>query len=77
MKKVDEYVINNDSLMFIEALFSTLALHNNYIVDNPIELSSTITYDKKWTIEEMLDKSKIYHPLKKIEEHEEYRKKMG
>ena len=77
MKKVDEYVINNDSLMFIEALFSTLALHNNYIVDNPIELSSTITYDKKWTIEEMVDKSKIYHPLKKIEEHEMYRKKMG
>lgn len=77
MEKVDEYVKNNNSLMFIEALFSTLALHNNYIVDNPIELASSITYDKKWTMEEMKDKSKIYHPLKKIEEHEMYRKKMG
>jgi hypothetical protein len=77
MERVDEYVNNNNSLMFIEALFSTLALHNNYLVDNPEELASSITYDKKWSIEEMTDKNKIYHPLKKIEEHEMYRKRMG
>ena len=77
MEKVDEYVRNNNSLMFIEALFSTLALHNNYLVDNPEELASSITYDKKWDIEEMTDINKIYHPLKKIESHKMYRKKMG
>jgi hypothetical protein len=76
MQKVDNYVKNNSSLMFIEALFSTLALHNNYIVDNPIEMASTITYDKKWNIDDITDESKIYHPLKKTEDHEMYRKKM-
>jgi hypothetical protein len=73
MEKIDEYVKNNNSLMFIEALFSTLSLHNGFKVDNPEELATSITYDKKWNIGDIVDKRKIYHPLKKIEEHKLYR----
>lgn len=65
--KVDNYV-QDRHLMFIEALFNTLALHNNYKIDNPIEMSETITYNKKWD-KDYIDIAKIYHPFKNIEDH--------
>ena len=68
MDRIDEYV-QDRPLLFIEALFNTLALHNDYIIDNPDEMKETITYNKKWD-REQIDKTKIYHPFKKIEDHE-------
>ena len=73
LDRIDEYV-KDRPLLFIEALFNTLALHNNYKVDNPVELCDTITYDKKWDIDNV-DIIKIYHPFKNIEDHEYIRKK--
>ena len=67
LKQIDKYV-GDRHLMFIEALFNTLALHNGYIVDNPCEIKDTITYDTKWDRDE-LDATKIYHPFKKMEDH--------
>ena len=67
LERVDNY-INDRHLMFIEALFNTLALHYNYIVDNPDELKDTISYDKKWDKDD-IDITKVYHPFKNIDDH--------
>jgi hypothetical protein len=55
-------------LLFIEALFNTLAVHNNYSIEHPIEITETITYDRKWDYDE-IEADKIYHPIKKVEDH--------
>jgi len=73
LKRIDEYV-GDRHLMFIEALFNTLALHNGYVVDNPDEIKDTITYDTQWNRDE-LDTTKIYHPFKKMEDHVYIREK--
>jgi len=73
LKRIDEYV-GDRHLMFIEALFNTLALHNGYVVDNPDEIKNTITYNTQWNRDE-LDVTKIYHPLKKMEDHVYIREK--
>ena len=70
---INDYV-KDRPLLFIESLFNTLALHKQLQVDNPDEMKETITYDKKWD-REQIDISKIYHPFKKMEDHEYIRKK--
>ena len=67
LERVDAYVADRP-LLFIEALFNTLALQNHFIIDNPDELKETITYNKKWDHNE-LDPNKIYHPIKNIDDH--------
>jgi hypothetical protein len=61
-------VKGNTHLIFIEALFNTLALHNTYSIAHPECISNTVTYDTKWNIKD-LDIKNIYHPLKKIDDH--------
>jgi len=73
LKEVDNYV-SDRHLMFIEALFNTLALHHGFTIDNPIEMSETISYDKKWD-RDFIDLAKIYHPFKKIDDHQYIREK--
>jgi hypothetical protein len=67
LDRIDDYV-QDRPLMFIEALFNTLALQNHYSVQNPDEMRYTITYDNQWN-REQVDISCLYHPLKKIEDH--------
>jgi len=71
--RIDEYV-NNRPLMFIESLFTTLSLHNNYCIVTPDELS-TITYDHHWDENEIINPHKIYHPVKNTSIHSFLRKK--
>jgi hypothetical protein len=71
--------VKDRPLMFIEALFSTIAHHRNSIPDqqlihHPDELKDTITYDKKWD-RDQVDITKLYHPFKKMEDHEYIRNK--
>ena len=72
LKEVDLY-LRDRHLMFIEALFNTLALHRGFKVDNPIEMSS-ITYDTKWD-KDYIDIAKIYHPMKIRLDHDYIRKR--
>jgi hypothetical protein len=72
LKEVDLY-LGDRHLMFIEALFNTLALHRGFKVDNPIEMS-TITYDTKWD-KDYIDIAKIYHPMKIRLDHDYIRKR--
>lgn len=67
LDRIDDY-IRDRPLLFIEALFNTLALQNQYQVDTPAELQTTITYNTVWD-REKVDTTKIYHPFKKIEDH--------
>ena len=73
MLHIQNYV-KDRPLLFIEALFSTLAEQNHRFIDHPDELKDTITYDKKWDRDE-IDVSKMYHPFKKMEDHEYIRNK--
>ena len=68
LNDVDNYVKGNTHLIFIEALFNTLALHNSYSIAHPECISNTVTYDTQWNIKD-LDIKNIYHPLKKIDDH--------
>lgn len=74
LKQIDNYIIDRP-LLFIEALFNTLAIHHNYIIDIPQELSC-ITYDVKWNETTIIDKNKIYHPLKQMNLHRQIREAM-
>jgi hypothetical protein len=38
------------------------------VVDNPTEMTDTVTYDRKWDIDN-INITKLYHPIKKIEDH--------
>ena len=66
--------VKDRPLLFIEALFSTLAHQDQRIIDHPDELKDTITYDKIWDRDD-LDVTKIYHPFKNMEDHEYIRNK--
>jgi hypothetical protein len=75
LDRIDDY-LKDRPLMIIEALFNTLAMHHNYEIRNPPELATTITYNDRFDYEN-LDVSKVYHPIKKIEEHSMLREKYG
>jgi hypothetical protein len=66
LDRVDDY-LKDRHFMFIEALFNTLALHNGYIVDNPVEMATTITYNTPVDYNN-INPSYIYHPIKSIED---------
>jgi hypothetical protein len=68
---VDNYRVDRP-LLFIEALFNTLAMHYNLKIENPSELSC-INYNNNWNESNIVDSSKIYHPVKNTELHQIYR----
>ena len=74
LKRVDEY-LHDRHLIFIESLFNTLALHNSYEITTPSELS-TIYYDHKWTEDQIVDPTRIYHPIKSLEMQKSLRQKL-
>ena len=66
LDRVDNY-LHDRHLLFIEALFNTLALHHGYLIHNPPEMS-TIEYNKPCDYATIHERN-IYHPIKKIEDH--------
>uniref|UniRef100_A0A6C0D328 Glycosyltransferase n=1 Tax=viral metagenome TaxID=1070528 RepID=A0A6C0D328_9ZZZZ len=71
--KIIEYKNKKKHLFFIEAMFNTISLQNGFIIKNPIELSN-IHWRTPWNKDE-IDTTKLYHPIKNIEDHEYIRKK--
>jgi hypothetical protein len=61
--------------LFIEYLFNTVALQCGLKVEIPTELS-TVLFHKRWSLTE-LDCGHIYHPIKNIGEHEDWRSRLG
>jgi hypothetical protein len=68
---VKEYVKKNNTLVYHEIMFNTLAFQNNYIIDTPIELN-TIHYNTKWN-KDQLNLEYLYHPIKDIQVHSKLR----
>lgn len=68
LEKINDYTKKFGQLNFIEFLFNTIALHNNLIISNPIELKYII-YRNNLDINK-INKKYLYHPIKNINEHE-------
>ena len=60
------------NLFLDEALFNTLAIHNNLTIVVPIELKNNIVFNRNWKIEEM-KKEFIYHPIKSLPKQKYFR----
>lgn len=69
---INDYAQQHTSLFFLEALFSTLAKKYELVYDAPEEMN-TIVYRRSWTIEDVSPKN-IYHPVKNLQDHLEFRK---
>ena len=69
---IKTYVKEHNNLFLDEALFNTLALHNNLTITCCPELSS-IEYRKDWEISDILS-TNLYHPIKSINTQYNYRK---
>lgn len=66
---IKAYAEQNKTLYFLEALFPTICKNNGLIYDFPKELKQVL-YD---VIPKELDKTQIYHPIKKISTHAQSR----
>jgi len=69
---IKEYANAYNNLFMDEALFNTLAIHNNLNILCIKELSS-IHYQKDWKKSEIVD-TNLYHPIKNIKTQISYRK---
>jgi len=72
LNSIKEYATAHKNLFLDEALFNTLAIHNNLNVLSINELSS-IVYRKNWKKSDIVD-TNLYHPIKNIKTQISYRK---
>jgi hypothetical protein len=71
--KVIEHKNKIGSLFYAEAMFNTIAEHNNLLIRTPKELSSIVAMGD-WNVSDFrLFKNNIFHPVKDIEKHNFYR----
>jgi hypothetical protein len=73
LSKINDYVIKNKKLEFLETLFSTLAHQHKLNIENPRELNK-ITWRDVFDYD-TLDTNFIYHPMKNIDDHKLLRDK--
>ena len=73
-KIINDYVVKNKTLFFIEVAIPTLCIKNNLKCDFPLEMR-TLSYDSIFEFEK-LDKIKLFHPFKNYKEQELIRQKM-
>jgi hypothetical protein len=67
---IKAYVDKHKTLFYIEAMFNTLAMHNELNVIDPLELKS-IVWIGEWGLDEfLLLPNNIFHPIKSIQEHQ-------
>jgi hypothetical protein len=71
MSSINKYAVKNNNLFLDEALFNTLALHNNLDVKAIPELSN-IVYRKDWNVYD-IKPTNLYHPIKDIETQYKFR----
>lgn len=71
---IKKYVKQNNTLLFLELMFNTLAYHNNLDVV-VIEELKHILWRNDWKLND-IDRKYIYHPIKDSKVHESYRKEL-
>lgn len=67
MLKIKEYVKENKTLFFLEALFPTICMHNKLISKTYDNFKEINYYWKDYT--NIVDKDGLYHPVKDINNH--------
>jgi len=73
LNTVQDYKNKNNSLLYIEVMFNTLALQNNLKVMDAIELKS-IVWMGEWGLDEFTQlPNNVFHPVKDIESHKNIR----
>lgn len=72
MQCINKYAKNQNTLFFLEALFPTIAIKNDLKCSNPNELSQ-IYYRHNFNGED-INKTNIYHPVKDLNNHIDFRK---
>ena len=75
LQAIKNYSLKNKELFFLEALFPSITKANNLIYDCPAELKS-IKYRTIWD-SKSVNKFNLYHPIKDLEKHSEYRVKLS
>jgi hypothetical protein len=71
LEKLDEYIIMNKKLAFIEALLPSIAYYNNLKVELVDEFNQ-IHWRRDWQLSD-LNKNDIFHPMKNMEQQREMR----
>jgi len=76
LKLISNFAIEHNRLCYHEALFNTLAFHNNLKIDTPSELKNII-YRADWNHNNLNNNNNLYHPVKNFKMHDEIRKNNG
>ena len=74
LTSIHRYSQKHNNLFMDEALFNTLAIHNNLVVRCIPELN-TIVYRKEWELKDILINN-LYHPIKDIQQQYNFRKNL-
>ena len=74
-QKVKELRDSKNTLCFIEIIFSTLAVQNNFSIEQPSELQSII-FRHTWT-EDTVNANGLFHPIKDTALHDTYRERLN
>jgi hypothetical protein len=74
LKCIENYVYENQTLFFIEALFPTIAIKNELDYKTPEEFNEI--YFRKEFDKENIKHNQLYHPLKNPEQHFSLRTKL-
>jgi hypothetical protein len=72
MNVIHDYASKYNNLFMDEVLFTTLALHNNFPIVCPHELSS-ILWTNEWNKWDITSSNNLYHPIKDIITQYEFR----
>lgn len=73
LTEIDEYLQEKGKFFFIESMFNTLAHQSGLKIDCPEEMRN-LHFDTKWD-RDAIDVELLYHPFKKMEDHEYIRSK--
>jgi hypothetical protein len=74
LQHIKKYANEHKTIFFIEALFPTIARQYHFKVKTIEELRS-IVYRKEWDID-TVNKNGLFHPVKNIKEHDEFRHRL-
>ena len=73
LEKINERVQQKGELLYLEALFNTIATNSGLKVHNPFELKSIVWWGE-WDINALLlFPDNVFHPIKPVERHQELR----
>lgn len=75
LEAIRTYATENKTLFFLEALFPSICHNKSLIHDSPPQLG-TVLWKMDYTLD-LFTKDKVYHPVKKMEDHDAIRKRLS